>query len=287
MLGCTIPAGGHLAHAADIEPALKGGLFQDFEWVVALPLTHSSSVIRGSTDAVVSPKPDVHAAPEIAIKWAHQFDHLKLSASIGIVADRYIALSAASESTIVGNVTVALTEGRSDRLVPFLSATVFDNFDFALRHHAITMIDTAVGVFSGIGWRQGQWLEFSHAREPGDIGAIVNARVGSRIADIHDFDNRFAQVSGELRYTWMPTVVASANARVTVRSFDDFFGDARRDTLVGAGVKLAWTPDWLTRTLPQGELGFAAFVQKNTSTFAGAGFRDVSFGPSLILASKF
>src|SRR5262249_40719276 len=94
---------------------------KDLELTITLPINYTSNAILASTETVVNTKPDVHVTPDIALKWSHQYDWVKLSGSVGTNTDRYFQDHDADENTVFWAYKAYLTDGKQDLFVPYFS----------------------------------------------------------------------------------------------------------------------------------------------------------------------
>jgi hypothetical protein len=98
-----------------------------------------------------SGKPDTHVYPDTLLRWAHQFDFVRLSASGNIAFDRYVKTTDLDSDTLAGVLKAAWTNGRSDLFVPYTAFGVISDYEPGFQTRDDTFYNFFAGFTSGIG----------------------------------------------------------------------------------------------------------------------------------------
>lgn len=260
---------------------------RDFSIKLTLPLLFTTSVLAANSDGTVIEKQDKHFFPDLQAKWSHQFDQFRMTAYGAISSDRYFEVSSADVNVIEGGLLAELTNGKSDLFIPYFSYTARTFLDGDFRSLHDQRHDFAVGVFSGIGWRDGETIRYSDAVKAGDQSLGLDVQTGRRVANVVDREHTFVTVAVDYTYTFTQDFWVVLGPKIRVRWYDDFFDQFRRDVRFSVTAKAVWKPEWLTQMLPHSELAFTVEYFNNSST---DDFNDYSLwelGPSLRLTTKF
>ena len=233
-------------------------------------------------------KPDWHFNPDLLLRWSHQFGPLKLTASTDASVDRFLARSDVDLDTVFGSLRLALTDGRSSRLVPYASYTATADFEPTFGRPEDVLHDFAVGAYSGFGVNaEGKLIPYVETTKPGDVALGIDLQAGRRLADPKDFANRFVIAKVTFAYIDSKEWEIDLTPKVRLRWYDDFAGEFRRDVKPSAVLKTVWTPLWLTRLNRRAEVDLSVSFEKNYSTLPQARFIDWEVGPTVALGWKF
>jgi len=275
-------------------PEKKEEQSKDFTFEFNLPLRWSSSVVSGSKDSVLDAHSDVHATPELYLKWSHQYDWFKATADIGASLDRYARSPDANLDAVYNSFKIAKTDGEHELFVPYALFSNSIYFDPTFKNTGIAYHDFAAGFYSGIAWRDKElipykdsMIHFSDAEKADDFSILFDARVGRRLSDQTDYQNTFVQAKIELTYYITESLRFSLTPNIRVRWYDDYFGEARRDWRSGARVSFNWSPDWLKKLSKRSELGFDIDYVRNHSNLPEKSYSLWEVGPTLSLRTKF
>jgi hypothetical protein len=266
----------------------RPGQAYGFEAVVTAPILYTNFAVQTATDELISRKGDAHISPDLLLKYAHQFEWLKLTVGADLLMDRYLTQTAASEDALIGTVKAAFTDGRSDLFVPYVSYTASMDFLPTFTRRDDTLQDWAAGFSSAIGRTSGGgWIPYRTAYASGDSYVRFDARVGRRLSDPSDFQNVFAVASLQVGYFINQELEVSVTPALRARWYDDYFGEARRDFNAGALLLIAWTPDWLRRKVHGAEIDFTANFERNISNLPEKTYSRWEAGPALVFRAKF
>ena len=262
---------------------------KDFRLIFTLPLLGTNNAAGAISErAGASGSPDIHVNPDLMLRWMHQYDSVRLSASADIAFDRYATNTDQSSDTVTGVLKAALTNGRSDLFVPYVSYTGIADYEpgFSIRDDALHSF--ALGFSSGIGISAaGAVIPFRDSSGVGDWSFAADLSFGRRLAAPRDFDSTFATFVTDVVYNLRSDVHLGLLSKVRYRDYDSYFGQSRRDTFVAFQARVELTPEWLTRALPGAELDLAVEFQQNMSTLETARYTRWETGPALILTRRF
>ena len=259
-----------------------------FEVIVTAPILYTNFAVQTISDELISRQGDWHFAPDVLLKWTHQFDWVKLTVGADVFADRYLKQTLASEDALVGTVKAAFTDGRSDLFVPYLSYTGAMDFQPWLAKRDDTLHDFAAGFSSAIGFDgSGAVIPYKKANMTGDAYLRFDARIGQRLADPTDFENRFAVATLQIGYFLNREIEVSISPQLKARWYDNYFGDVRRDFNAGALLFVAWTPDWLRKMVHGAEIDFTANLERNFSNLPEKTYTRWEAGPSVVFRARF
>src|ERR1700744_4939115 len=259
-----------------------------FEFILTAPLLYTNFATQIATDELLSRKGDAHFYPDAQLKWSHQFDWLKLSVGVDLATDRYLTQKSANEDTITSGVKLAFTDGKSDVFVPYVSYASYIDFLPLFSRRDDTLQDFAAGFSSSIGLDgSGNVVAYSKANQAGEGYTRFDARVGQRIADPRDFENKFISASVTFGYFVSPELEVSISPLAKAKWYDDYFGDARRDLNLNALLLVAWTPPWLRDLAHGAEIDFTATIERNFSNLAEKNYTRWEAGPAVVFRVKF
>lgn len=280
------------AQAADapggsLETATLRGS-QDFELTVNAPLLYATGVVRDTTGASLGDRPDLHANPDLVLKWTRQMPTVRLAASIGLLADRYSKFEAGGSNGVQARLKLAWTDGVSDLLIPYALYVGAVDYSGDLRSRDDVLQDVAFGVASAIGFDQGgEPIAYRDTSEPGQSWISLDMRAGRRFADPRDLQNLFVTASVEFGGNLGGNVAFGLTPVVRARLYESYHGRSRRDLRVGGLARLAWTPAWLKTILPRSELSFGLGHYRTFSSLRVAAGRQWEVGPALEFGQKF
>lgn len=293
--GSFAEVGDHRDRTTDSDKPDKGDTKpKDFSIEFNLPYLYSSNVISASSDSILEKQGDYHAAPELRLKWSHQYDAIKATADIGIAIDRYNKVTEANIDSLASSFKIAKTDGTHEAFVPY--ALVANNiyFDPASRTTGIVYYDVVAGFYSGFAWRDrdlipyiDSMIPYSDAYKAGDVSVLFDLRVGRRITDQLDYQFNFITSKLEIAY------YISSNSRIEfgptfkARWYDNYFGDKRVDYRPGARADWIWTPDWLKALSKRSELSLSLNFSRNYSNLQEKNYSLWEVGPTLSLRTKF
>jgi len=283
------------AHDPATDFALSAPLSQratpdgDFRLIFTLPLLATSNAAGAAAERTgASGSPDLHGNPDLLLRWTHQYDFARLSASADIEFDRYAVNTDQSSNSLNGGFKAALTDGRSDLFVPYLSYWAVADYEPGFTVRDDTMHNFAVGFTSGIGvGADGALIPFRASSGAGDWSVAFDMSFGRRFAEPRDFENVFATFSTDMVYNFTSDLHFGLLSKVRFRDYDNYYGQVRRDTFVAVQARIELTPEWLTRRLPGAELDLAVEFQRNMSTLDIARYTRWEAGPSLTLTRRF
>ena len=259
-----------------------------FELIVSAPLLYTNFATQIATDELLSRKGDAHFYPDVALKWSHQFDWLKLSVGVDLAMDRYLTQKSANEDTINSGFKAAFTDGKSDLFVPYVSYASWVDFLPLFGRHDDTLQDFAAGFTSSIGLNgNGSVIPYKKATQDGDAYIRFDARIGQRIADPRDYENKFVSASVQFGYVVNRELEVSISPMVKAKWYDDYFGDVRRDVNVNTLFLVAWTPPWLKDMARGAEIDFTATIERNFSNLAEKNYTRWEAGPGVVFRVKF
>jgi hypothetical protein len=277
------------AESVAAQESAKGGSSSgsnDFELTLTLPFLYSSSVVRSDTDNVVADVGDGHADPDFELRWKRQFSYIKLSALAGVTLERYATVREADVDTLTASVKAELTDGRSDLFVPYFQYEQTIDFTPVFKEREDTVHDLAVGFTTGIGftphWKQ---IAYGKGKEPGHSSLKLDVEAGRRFADPCDLDRVFVGVGLEFRHTISKQWAVSITPEFEARWYADYFGEQRRDYRPSIELIAEWTPNWLTRQLPDATIEFILLFERNYSNLPGQSYKLYEFGPRIVLST--
>ena len=262
---------------------------KDFRIVLTLPAYGTNNAIGSAADASgqASP-PDGHVTPDLLMRWLHQFSFIRVSASVDASVDRFFQFSSLDTDTLYGTVKVAFTDGTSDLFVPYAAYTGELDFGPGFAQWNDTLHSFFLGFTSGVGiGADGRAVAFRDATDPGEWSISFDGAVGRRFAHPSDFANAFAVASVDIVYNASDTVRIGITPSVRVRNYGNYFGEPRHDVRWGWLARVEWTPEWLTKLNPGGELDFTVSFLRNRSTLSSANYSQWEGGPALVLSWRF
>jgi hypothetical protein len=263
------------------------GASKDFEVTLTVPLNYVSNVVSPVTDSVLAERGDWHAAPDLSVRWARQYAWAKLSAVFGADVDRYASVPAASVDSVYSTFKAALSDGKSDLLVPYLTYTETMYFEPGFRRREVSFHDVAAGVSSGIGLRGTRRIPYRDSIEVGDASALLDVRAGQRLSDIGAEQNTFVSGRLELAYNLSKAWTLELTPHVRARWYADYFGEPRRDYRPGVGFKTVWKPEWLRALVARSQIAFNLDFYRNYSNLPDKTYAQWEAGPSLEVSAKF
>jgi hypothetical protein len=254
---------------------------------VNVPLQYDSRPHREDSDMEPASKGDMHVAPDVAVRWSQQFPSFRLSASVGASVDRYFREKAASGDTLSGSVRLSWTDGKSDAFVPYFAYSTRIDYlpTFGIQDVVIHDFVTGVSLATGKS-ADGRSILARDASNPGDSSYRLTIRGGRRIADPTDRQNTFFALTADYTYLLSRDWSVSLSPGLRVRWYDHVLEDYRRDIRIGTALTATWSPDWLTKALPDAEIDFTFSVQRNYSTFPEENYTVWDLGPTLGLKWK-
>lgn len=261
---------------------------KDFEIALTAPVLLTDNAVREDVVGNATQRGDAHFNPDLFLKWSHQFANFRLATSVDASVDRYFTETDLDLDTAFGSVALALTDGRSDLFVPYVSYAVTADFvpDFSQWEDVLHSFSAGFG--SAIAFDAGgRPIRLQDALNPGDRSFAVDVSAGRRLSDPHDFENSFVLVSADLFYVAASEWTFGFSPRFRARWFDDFFGDFRRDFLLSGLVRAIWTPSWLTSLVPGAEIDATLSFTRNFSTLQSEDFSQWEGGPALVFDWKF
>lgn len=262
---------------------------KDFRLIFTLPLLGTSNAAGAISERTgASGSPDTHANPDLLLRWTHQFDFVRLSASADVAFDRYATSTDQSSDTLTGGFKAALTDGRSDLFVPYVAYTGIVDYEPGFVVRDDTMHNFTLGFTSGIGiGAGGAVIPFRESSGVGDWSVAFDLSFGRRLANPRDFQSVFATFVTDVVYNFSSDVHFGFLSKVRFRDYDSYYGESRRDTFVAFQARVELTPEWLTQRLPGTELDLAVEFQRNMSTLETARYTRWEAGPALILTRRF
>jgi hypothetical protein len=284
LLAMPIAAGDVAAQDSTDRGSWSKG--NDFELTLTLPFLYSSSVVRSDTDNVVADVGDGHADPDFELRWKRQFSHIKLSALAGVTLERYATVREADVDALTASVKAELTDGRSDLFVPYFRYEQTIDFTPVFKERQDTVHDLSFGFTSGIGftpdWKQ---TAYGKGKEPGHSSLKLDVEAGRRFADPSDLDRVFVGVGLEFKHTISKQWAVSITPEFNARWYADYFGEQRRDYRPSIELIAEWTPDWLTRQLPDAMIEFILLFERNYSNLPDQRYKLYEFGPRIVLST--
>ena len=261
---------------------------KDFEFVLTMPFLYSSSIVRSDSDTAIGDSGDKHVDPDFAIQWSRQFSHIRLETFVAATLERYSTVREADVDRLTTGVKVELTDGRSDLFVPYFQYELTMDFVPVFSTREDTLHDFAVGFSSGIGFgRDGKKIPYSEANDPGHSSVKFDIQAGRRFADLRDLDRFFVEMNLDFAHTISNHWALVVTPAFKTRWYNNYFGEARSDYRPSIELKAEWTPDWLTRQLPDALIEFGVLFERNYSNLAEQRNTLYEFGPTIILSSKF
>ncbi|HVZ50820.1 MAG TPA: hypothetical protein VG986_02565 [Pseudolabrys sp.] len=277
--------------SAPVAPSVASSLTpgQDFRLILTLPFLATSNAAGPQSERTgASGSPDVHANPDLLLRWTHQFDFVRLSVAGDIEFDRYAINADQSSNSLTGGVKAAFTDGRSDLFVPYLSYWTVADYEPGFTVRDDLMQNFVVGFTSAVGFSaNGGIIPFRNSSGAGDWSLAFDLSAGRRLADPVDFNATFATFTTDLVYNFTPDVHFGLLSKLRFRDYDSYYGQSRRDTFAALQARIELTPDWLTTRLPGAELDLAVEYQRNMSNLAFARYTRWEVGPTLTLTRRF
>jgi hypothetical protein len=260
---------------------------KDFSLTLSLPLLFTSSVLGANSDGAIVDKPDWHLFPDAQLKWSRQFDWYRLTAYGALSADRYFEIKTADVNVVEGGLLAEMTAGKSDLFIPYLSYIGRTYLDRNFRSLDDIRHDFAIGMFSGVGWRDNHLISYSDAARAGDQSLGMDLQFGRREANVSQHENTFASFGLDYTYTFRPDFWVVLGPKVRVRWYEDYFDEFRRDIRFSVIAKAVWQPDWLTNILPRSRITFSVEHFRNSSTDEFNSYSLWELGATLRLSTKF
>ena len=259
-----------------------------FQVELTIPFAYTNRAVRPESDVGGTAKGDFYAFPDILLKWSHQLERVKLSASLDIGTDRYFKEIDATGNTAIWSAKAQWTDGRSDYFVPYVAYVATTLYDRDFRSVDLAVNDAIVGFSSSVGFDpKGKLVAFADASGPGAWSLTLDARGGQRFSESTDLQFRFVQASLEAAWTITKDLTIAVTPKIRVRWYDNYYDEFRRDIRVGGLVKLTWTPEWLTKLLPRSELALAFNLQRNFSNLPDENYLLWDAGPTASMKWKF
>ncbi len=280
LASCSL-VGVEVARDARAEEADWG----TFEFALTLPVLYSSSVVGALDDAVVEDRPDWHADPDLTLEWEKQLSSVRLTLAAGAALERYAEVRDADLDAVAAGLTVELTDGASDLLVPFLEYEGAASFDPLFAHRTEKVHDVAIGFTTGLGFdTQGDRIPFDSADAPGSTALEFEVRAGRRFADPRSLERTFLEAGVEAERILSDTLSVAVESALKIRWYDE---RDRIDVKPAIELSLLWTPEWLTRSLPDAELALLFSWERNMSTLPSKSYTRWEGGPLVTLAYEF
>lgn len=261
-----------------------------FDVVLRIPLLLTDNAVSatGEDGQGSGKRGDVHASPDLAVKWGHQFENLELSTALGVATDRFLSETDQNEDTIYASAKLAFTDGQSDGWAPYVAYALAVDMRPTFAETDDVLHTFAIGVSQDISIdASGQRIRARDAAEPGGSSIGFDISGGRRLSDPKELDNLFIQGLIDYSYSTGPNWTLGFTPKVRVRWYDDFFGEDRRDIRFTAMFYATWTPAWLTRLNPSAELDFSLAFLRNYSTVSEESFSQWEAGPTLGLSWSF
>jgi hypothetical protein len=268
-------------------PQASSAAPKDFVLSLSFPAQYSTNVVNASSEVGGTNLPDWHSMPELRLRWAHQYDWVKLAAWGDVSLDRYRNLKSAEINIVSGTAKASMTDGKSDLFVPYLmySATTFLSPGFVSLDDRRQ--DYAGGFSSGAGLREGSIIRYSLATRPGDFSFGVDIRVGQHTANLSDIQHKYLNVGFDVSYIVSRELTVTLVPKARWKNYTNYYGSARSDVRLGGDISAVWTPLWLTRVLPYADITFSAEYLNNRSTEPTANYKLWEFGPTVTLKTRF
>jgi len=256
---------------------------------LTLPFFGTSNAVSDSANVTnTGAGADADLAPDLQLDWARQFGPVRLTTILDATAERFPRHPSESTDSVFGSVRLALTDGVSERLVPFVLYRMGMDFTPLLATRQDTLYYLAAGVRTGFGLTaSGATIARRDANKPGQTAIWVETQAGRRFANPADLDLVYAQIKGEVQYTVTPTVQLTLAPTVRGRHYDLYFGSPRQDLFLELEGTVGWTPGWLTKLNPDAELDFVVTFDRNLSTYSSARYVSWTGGPQIMLGWKF
>lgn len=259
-----------------------------FQVELTIPLAYTNRAVRPESDIGGAAKGDFYAFPDVLVKWSHQLEKVRLSASVDIGTDRYFKELDASGNSIIWSAKAQWTDGRSDYFIPYAAYVTTTLFHADFRYVDLAVNDVMAGFSSSVGFDpKGKLVAFSDASVPGAWSLSFDARGGQRFSESTHLQFRFVQASLEAAWTITKDLTIAVTPKIRVRWYDNYYDEFRRDIRAGGLVKVTWTPEWLTKLLPRSELALAFNLQRNFSNLPDENYLLWDVGPSASMKWKF
>jgi hypothetical protein len=265
----------------------EAAVSRDFRVIQTLPILGTNNAIGSSASAVSSGSPDGHATPDLLLRWLHQFQFVRLSASVDFSVDRFFINSSQDTNSLYWNIKAAFTDGNSDLFVPYVAYAGALDFGPGFAQWSNTLNNFYLGFTSGIGFGDGRPIAFRDSTRPGQWSISLDVAGGDRIANPPSFSNRFVVASADILYNVTADLRFGITPTIRFRNYPDYFGSHRRDLRLGFAAHAEWTPDWLTRINRGAELDFVVSFLRNRSTLASENYSQWEGGPALVLSWRF
>ena len=265
---------------------------KDFTLGFDLPVNYASNVVSASVDSVLDSRSDGHAAPEISLKWSHQYEIVKATAQFAASVDRYFNTTSANSSSFSGSLKLEKTDGKSQYFVPYASTINQTFFIPTFSKTDIMYNDVAMGFWSGFAWRpraNGDYsnLPFADAGKAGDISVKFDVQLGRRLSDVLEYQNNFVVAKTTVSYSLSEDARVDSDLKLRGRFYENYYGEKRRDLRVGASIGLFWTPEWLKKISSRSELSVNFDFYRNQSNIPNKTYSVWELGPMLSLRTKF
>jgi hypothetical protein len=205
---------------------------------VNLPLHWSSNAVQTFGEQSVesgTPQADWNVSPDILLRYARQFDWVKLSAKLDVGEDRDLHQIQINQDAVFATLKAQLTNGGTDIFVPYVAYTPEADFLPFFAHWQNTLQDFYGGFTSGVGFHKGQLGRFRDAVNPGDWSMLLDLSVGQRLASPKAFENTFFRASVDIIY------VATPDFEVAwYKNYSNLSSERYTVWEVGPAVLLAW-----------------------------------------------
>jgi len=284
-MAVTVPA----ARAASPDGTASAPSDAPARVTLTLPFFGTSNAVSDSANVTnTGAGADADLAPDLQLDWARQFGPVRLTTILDATAERFPRHPSESTDSVFGSVRLALTDGVSERFVPFVLYRMGMDFTPLLATRQDTLYYLAAGVRTGFGLTaSGATIARRDANKPGQTAIWVEAQAGRRFANPADLDLVYSQIKGEVQYTVTPTVQLTLAPTVRGRHYDLYYGSPRQDLFLELEGTVGWTPGWLTKLNPDAELDFVVTFDRNLSTYSSARYVSWTGGPQIMLGWKF
>lgn len=260
----------------------------DVTTILTVPFLWTNNAVGVANEMGATGKADFHLNPDLMLRWRHQFDFVRITASADIAFDRYIYDGALSGDTLTGSVKMALTDGSSDLFVPYVGYAAMADYEPGFSRRDDIFNTFSLGFTSGIGFdAKNKVIPFSQSFGVGDWSAAIDVSAGRRLAAPKDFENVFAIVLIDVVYNLTDDLHLGLAPRARWRNYPDYFGTNRRDLFLALQARAELTPKWLTERLPGAEIDITIEYQRNLSNLPTVRYNRWELGPALIFTRHF